>query len=294
MSSGAEKLKANKTIAILDAAERGGYGVVAVCCYSLEEIVATARAAEAKKSPAMVLLFPWAMQKFQATLVNLAADVCRTAKVPMSLHLDHCQEVELVKYAASLPFDSIMVDMSHYEKEENLQLTRELTSYCHERGIATEAEPGRIEGGEDGVKDTAELAAILTTPEQALEFVDTGIDILAPAFGNIHGEYDAKGPRGWLEFDRLEKVRAAVKGKVQICLHGSNSFDQALFTDCVKHGISKINVNKQLLDPWNEMMQTRHKEGGFIPYTKLIEDSCDIFQKEIERLMDECGSSGKA
>lgn len=187
-----------------------------------------------------------------------------------------------------------MVDMSHYEKEENLKLTKELTTYCHERGIATEAEPGRIEGGEDGVKDTADLAAILTSPEQALEFVATGIDILAPAFGNIHGEYDAKGPRGWLEFERLEKVKEAVKGKVTICLHGTNTFDQSLFRDCIKHGVSKINVNKSVLDPWKDMVMKRHQSGGFIPYTKYIEDSLDIFQKEVERLMDECESTGKA
>ena len=59
------------------------------------------------------------MQKFQHLLVNMAADACRSAKVPVSLHLDHCQDVEMVKYAGSLPFDSIMIDMSHYEKEEN-------------------------------------------------------------------------------------------------------------------------------------------------------------------------------
>lgn len=44
-----------------------------------------------------------------------------------------------------------MVDMSHFEKGENLAKTAELTAYSHERGIATEAEPGRMEGGEDGV-----------------------------------------------------------------------------------------------------------------------------------------------
>jgi fructose-bisphosphate aldolase class II len=241
----------------------------------------------------MILLFPWALTQFKSHLANLAADVCASAKVPLSLHLDHCLEYDLVKYAASLPFDSIMVDMSHYEKEENLRLTKELTDYCHERGIATEAEPGRIEGGEDGLKDTADLEGVLTTPEQALEFVATGIDFLAPAFGNIHGEYGAKGPRGWLEFDRLEKVREAVEGKVKIVLHGTNAFDQALFQQCVGHGVSKINVNKQLIDPWKEMMNERH-QTGFLPITKLMEDSIDIFQKEVERLMDECGSSGKA
>lgn len=292
MSSGLEKLKNNKSIAILDAAEKGGYGIVSVVCYNLEEIIATARAAEARKSPAMILLFPWALTQFKSHLVNLAADVCKSASVPISVHLDHCLEVELVKYAASLPFDSIMVDMSHYEKEENLRLTKELTQYCHERGIATEAEPGRIEGGEDGLKDTGDLESILTTPEQALEFVATGIDFLAPAFGNVHGEYGPKGPRGWLEFERLEKVKEAVGGKVKIVLHGTTSFDRSLFQQCIKGGISKINVNKQLIIPWKDMMDERH-EQGFLPITKLMEDSMDIFQKEVERMMDECGSTGK-
>jgi len=211
----------------------------------------------------------------------------------MSLHLDHCQDIELVKFAASLPFDSIMVDMSHYEKEKNLRLTKELTIYCHERGIATEAEPGRIEGGEDGLKDTAGLEGVLTTAEQAEEFVATGIDFLAPAFGNIHGEYGPKGPRGWLEFNRLKKINEAVGGKVKIVLHGTNSFDRSLFKECIEGGVSKINVNKQLVGPWKAMMDSRQGKG-FLPITRLMEDSIEIFQIEVERLMDECGSSGNA
>jgi fructose-bisphosphate aldolase, class II len=99
----------------------------------------------------------------------------------MSLHLDHAQDEEIIRKAADMPgcpFDSIMVDMSHYEKEENLEKTKILTEYCHTRGIATEAEPGRMEGGEDGVQDTGDLEGVLTTPEEAMKFVNTGIDIL--------------------------------------------------------------------------------------------------------------------
>ena len=107
-----------------------------------------------------------------------------------------------------------MVDMSHYEKDENLQLTKELTEYCHARGIITEAEPGRINGGEDGVADTAELEGILTTPEQADEFIATGIDWLAPAFGNVHGKYGSKGPQ--LQYDRLQSIRDSTKGRVEL------------------------------------------------------------------------------
>jgi len=239
----------------------------------------------------MILLFPVSFQTFGPILVNAASDVCRRAKVPMSLHLDHCQDVELVKYAASLPFDSIMVDMSHYEKDENLRLTKELTAYCHERGIATEAEPGRIEGGEDGVKDTADLEGILTTPEQAHEFMETGIDFLAPAFGNIHGKYSAKGPRAHLLFEKLDKVQEAAKGKVRLVLHGSGSFTEDIYQDCIKRGISKINVNTQLLEPWAEMMKERKQ---FTPLTKLMDDSMVIFEREVAQLMKWAGSCGKA
>ena len=65
---------------------------------------------------------------------------------------------------------------------------------------ATEAEPGRIEGGEDGIADTADLEAVLTTAEDVEDFYATGVDFLAPAFGNIHGEYGPKGPQ--LDYDR--------------------------------------------------------------------------------------------
>ena len=97
--------------------------------------------------------------------------------------------------ADTLPFDSIMVDMSHFEKAENLAKTKELVAYCHARGIATEAEPGRIEGGEDGVADTEAMEGVLTSPEEVEEFVATGVDFLAPAVGNVHGEYGPQGPQ---------------------------------------------------------------------------------------------------
>lgn len=106
-----------------------------------------------------------------------------------------------MKEACELPFDSIMVDMSHHSKAENLSKTRELVAYCHAKGKATEAEPGRIEGGEDGISDTADLSGEMTTYEEAQDFVDTGVGTLAPAVGNVHGEY---GPRGIvLEWDRF-------------------------------------------------------------------------------------------
>ena len=190
-----EKLSNNRAVKMLGAAAKDKYGVLGVVTYNMETLVGAIRAAEAKKSPLQLLLFPWAYQ-YSPLFIDFVAHACRKATVPVVLHMDHAQDPEVIKVVSQIKaedgtpaFDSIMVDMSHYEKEENLAKTKELVELCHSRGIATEAEPGRIEGGEDGVKDTAELKGMMTTPEEVDDFIATGIDFLAPAFGNIHGEY---------------------------------------------------------------------------------------------------------
>lgn len=280
----------NRSISILKAAVEGKYAVPAMCCYNTEGILATARAAEAKNSPIMILLFPWALNYASCHLVHLAAEVAKNASVPIAVHLDHAQEPEIVKRAADMGgFDSIMVDMSHYEREENLRLTKELTEYCHAKGIATEAEPGRIEGGEDGVAETADLEGILTTPEQSEEFVATGIDFLAPAFGNVHGNY---GPRGiQLEYERLDGINKAVGDRVRLVLHGADPFTQEIFQKCIDRGVSKININKVLNNPCVQVWQ---EHAGKLPFTAVIEKATEEMQKAVEGCIDMLGSGGKA
>lgn len=191
----------NKHLTILRRAEEGNYGVIAAIAYNIEQILGLVRAAEKAQSPLILQFFPWAITFSSGLLLRTAADAASRAAVPVSVHLDHCQDPELVRIAADMgTFDSIMVDMSHYDKAENIRRTRELVQYCNEHMIVTEAEPGRIEGGEDGVVDTDQLEGMKTTAEEVDEFVETGVDALAPAFGNVHGEYGSRGPQ--LDFER--------------------------------------------------------------------------------------------
>ncbi|KAI0894320.1 aldolase [Annulohypoxylon nitens] len=283
-------LSENRTLKILNAARDGGYAVPAMCCYNIEAVIATVRAAETAKSPAIVQLFPWAMIYAGSALVLAAAEACHSAKVPISLHLDHCQTPELVRQAADIPdgFDSIMCDMSHYEKEENLALTRQLVDYCHQRNIATEAEPGRIEGGEDGVAETADLEGVLTTPEQAEEFVATGIEMLAPSFGNVHGEY---GPRGiQLDYNLLESVHDAVGDRVRLVLHGADPFTEEIFNRCRVAGVVKVNVNKGI----NKHYASVQAELQGKPITTVIEAGTAAMQTASEQYMKWLGSACKA
>ncbi|KAK0941248.1 hypothetical protein LTR29_007240 [Friedmanniomyces endolithicus] len=292
----ASSLPSNRAVQMLSAASAGHYGVLGVVCYNLETIIACIRAAEAKSSPLQILLFPWAL-KYSPLVVDFAAHAARSAKVPITVHMDHAQDADIIKQASQIlaadgtpAFDSIMVDMSHYEKEENLRRTRELVAWCHERGIATEAEPGRIEGGEDGVKDTAELEGMMTTAEEVDEFVGTGIDFLAPAFGNVHGEYHGvENIR--LDYDRLDSIHKKAQSRVQIVLHGTNEFPPDIMRKCIDRGVTRINVNKLVLSEYNEYVA---QNTGKVPLTQLMEKGTDLIQQACERWMDHIGSSGKA
>jgi fructose-bisphosphate aldolase, class II len=247
------------------------------------------RAAEAKRSPAMLLVFP-GTHRFSAGLLAVACAHAReAASVPIALHMDHAQSAAEIRAAADAGlFDGIMIDMSRRGRADNLRLTRELAAYCHARGVAAEAEPGRIEGGEDGLAGTAEeeLAGLLTTGEEAREFVAAGIDWLAPAFGNVHGSYGPRGIR--LDYERLGAINEAVGRDVRLVLHGTDGFGEEEFRRCIEKGVCKINVNgavnAELGEAWRMGLGT----------TATMEEATGRMQAVIEKLMDQMGSSGKA
>ncbi|GKT75028.1 fructose-bisphosphate aldolase protein [Colletotrichum tofieldiae] len=280
----------NRTIQILRKAEKERYGVIAAIAYNLEQIHGLVTAAVEARSPLIIQFFPWAVTFADGLLVRAAKDAVSRASVPISIHLDHAQDEKIIQHAAdNLPFDSIMVDMSHYEKKENLEKTAKWVRYCHERGIATEAEPGRIEGAEDGVMDTAGLEANKTTPEEIAEFIATGVDSLAPAFGNVHGEYGEQGPQ--LDFERLEKIRLQISGRVRLALHGTNGFPPDLMKQCIAAGATKINVNKLVLDGYYTHLKSQVTQ---LPHTQLIEEGTSEVIRQTKEWMEICGSAGKA
>ncbi|CAI7665152.1 unnamed protein product [Penicillium crustosum] len=281
--------ESNRHFTILQNAEAGQYGVIAAIAYNIEHVLGLVQAAETARSPLIIQFFPWAIEATDGLLVRTAADAAKRASVPISIHLDHAQSETIIKRAAELPFDSIMVDMSHYEKEVNLEKTRELVRYCNERQKATEAEPGRIEGGEDGVMDTAGLEACMTTAEEVDEFVSTGVDVLAPAFGNVHGEYGPQGPQ--LDFERFQSVRSQANGRVRLALHGTNGFTPELMKRCVAAGVSKINVNRLVLDDYYDHLRANVNK---MTHTQLIEEGIQKVADLTVKWMEICGSAGKA
>lgn len=133
------------------------------------------------------------------------------------------------------------------------------------------------------------LEGALTTPDQVEDFIATGIDFLAPAFGNVHGDYGKKGPV--LEYDRLEMIRQKVGGRVRLVVHGTNDWPEELTKKCVAGGCVKVNVNKLVLLDYLNYLKSNAPSKNL---TTLMEEGTHEIQKLTEWAIDVCGSTGKA
>ncbi len=154
-------------------------------------------------------------------LVHLVQAAVEESDIPIALHLDHGDGFDICKACVDGGFTSVMIDASKYSFEENIEVTRRVVDYAHERGVVVEAELGKLAGVEDDV-NVAPEDSCYTHPDEVQEFVSrTGVDSLAIAIGTSHGAFKFKGtPR--LRFDILEEVGRRLPG-FPIVLHGASS-----------------------------------------------------------------------
>jgi len=143
--------------------------------------------------------------------------------LPIVVHLDHGDSFEICKSCIDGGFTSVMIDASHHSFEENIEVTRKVVEYAHDKGVVVEAELGRLAGIEDAVNVSAE-DAVFTRPDEVEEFVSkTGVDSLAIAIGTSHGAYKFKpGQEPKLRFDILEEITKRLPN-FPIVLHGASS-----------------------------------------------------------------------
>lgn len=169
--------------------------------------------------------------------------------IPVCLHVDHGQSFETCKKAIDAGFTSVMIDASRHELAENIQITKEVVEYAHERGASVEAEVGHIGGTEDNITSTATNA---TLEDCETLYNATGIDSLAPALGSVHGFY--KGEPN-LDFDTMQIINN--KLPIPLVLHGGTGIPDDKIERAIASGISKININTDLQVAWSKAVREK-------------------------------------
>lgn len=215
-------------------AKKGKYAVGAFNTSNIEITQAIIEAHEELNAPVIVATSTSAIKYCGIdVLSSVVRKMAYKAKIPVSLHLDHGTDYNLIIDCVRNGWTSIMIDGSHAPLEENIALTSEIVKICHAVGISVEAELGRLGGIEDNIS-VDEQDARLTDPAEAVKFVEESkCDTLAIAIGTSHGAYKFKGDAK-LAFDRLEEVVKLVD--IPIVLHGASSVIPEVIEKANKYG----------------------------------------------------------
>ena len=202
----------------------GGYAIGAFNVNNMEIVQGITEAAAEVRAP-LILQVSAGARKYakHVYLMKLVEAAIEDTGLPICLHLDHGESFEICKSCIDGGFTSVMIDGSKHSFSDNIELTRRVVDYAHERGVVVEGELGRLAGIEDDVNVSDEDSSY-TRPEDVQEFVEkTGVDSLAIAIGTSHGAFKYKpGQKPQLRFDILEEVEKRLPN-FPIVLHGASS-----------------------------------------------------------------------
>lgn len=209
--------------------------------------------------------------------------------IPIAVHLDHGESVEVCKKAIDAGFTSVMIDASHFPLEENIRQTKEVVDYAHKQNplVSVEAELGRVGGQEDHV--VAET--FYAVPEECLKLVqETGIDTLAPALGSVHGPYQGEPNLGFKEMEDIHNLTG-----LPLVLHGGSGIPDFQLRMAIDRGTAKINVNTENQIEWTKIVrEVLNKDPKVYDPRKIIGPGKEGIRKVVKAKYEVFGCIGKA
>lgn len=221
---------------LLRRAEEKNIGCGAFSVGNMEMVRGAIRAAEELDTPIILQIAEVRLKNSPLHLMGpMMVQAVKEAKVDVAVHLDHGLTFETVDKALELGFTSVMLDASTLPFEENIARVKAVVEKARKYGATVEAELGLVGGSEDG---SCDHGIRCTDPDDAVVYArETGIDALAVAIGNAHGNYPVAPT---LAFDVLEKIHEKVD--IPLVLHGGSGITDKDFQRAISLGIRKVNI----------------------------------------------------
>lgn len=266
---------------LLEDAYEKGYAVGAFNVYNYETIRAVIDAVKETKTPAIIAFGKKYLSNMSLKeVVNLVRTMTVDLDTDIVLHLDHCDDVSIIRQAIEAGFTSVMYDGSKRSFEENLQTTKEVVEHAHKYAVSVEAELGALELGTNSNEDEGET--IYTDPEEARIFTEkTGVDALAVSIGTVHGLYKGE-PK--ISVERLKEIRKNTT--IPLVLHGGSGTPEKTIEACIKEGITKINVNTEISHSVVTLFKETIEQNESVHFSQLSVKACDVAKDAIKRHMN--------
>lgn len=277
-------------------AQREGFAIGAFNVDNLDILKAICEAGKKKKSPVMLEFSQGEVSYFGLdNIVDLVKNARKEYGIDILLNLDHAKKVDECMAAIDKGFDDVHFDGSLLPIEQNILETKKVVEAAHAKGLLVEGEIDRISGSSEVHIEEIDMETLMrsyTDPQRAANFVtDTGVDIFAAVFGNVHGTFPTQPD---LDFELLAKIREALPAAF-LSMHGGSGIAAEQVQKAIKIGkIVKINVNTEIRQAFRDALS---EELGENPeeyaYYKLTPDMTRAVAAVVEGKMDVFGSGGR-
>lgn len=280
---------------ILKKAQEGGYAVGAFNTVNLETTRAIVEAAQEMRSPVIIQITEKTMEYSGGRLIyHLVKNDAEfyAPEIPIGIHLDHGHSFEFIQRAVAIGFKSVMYDGSRKKFADNMDITKKVVDFCHEKGVEVQAELGTVPYlGEYGIGDV-DWEKYMTDPNEAAAFVKTtGVDALAVAIGNAH---DFFKEREKPDFERLEEI--SKNCGIPLILHGASDWENGKVGEAVQRGVACFNVDTAIRIAFiNNLINSVRNQGSIsFDIRKLLGGARDAVRDIVKKKMKFFGSTGKA
>ena len=277
---------------ILKPAFADRYGVPAINIFNDLTLEAVLAGAVQAKSP---LIIQTSVKTVKSIGVEVLASMWRSMtagiQIPVTLHLDHCPDREVITLCLKHGWNSVLFDASELPVEENQRQTIEVVKEAKQYGASVEGEIEAITGVEDGLG--SDSLAKRQSLETSLNFIQaTGIDVFAPSIGNAHGSYKSTPV---IDYDRVSEIVAA--NPIPIALHGGSGLTNEQFDELIKRGCAKVNISTALKEIYMkstlDFLLESQKKNKWDPPSLFSATRQTIINMVME-LTQQFGSKGKA
>ena len=283
---------------ILTIADHDNIAIGAFNTPNLECINAVIDAAERLNVP--VIISHAELHEDVAPLAKIGpvmVQAAKAAKVPVCVHLDHCETLDYMKQALELGFTGVMYDGSTLSYEENLENTKKAVAMASQYNCGVEAELGAMaarEGGEaaSGKATTGKAASgkgrpfaptgpVYTDPDEAVEFCkETKIDALAPSFGTAHGIYKNKPI---LDFERVKEI--SIRTRLPLVMHGGSGVSPEDYRKGIECGLRKINYYSYMAKAGTQAVIDKLQAGNVLFFHDLALAAQKAMEEDVEKAM---------
>lgn len=269
---------------IADARSRG----VAVGHFNVSDsnqLNAIAAAARELSLPVMIGVSEGERAWFGVQQVAAMVKSFKDAGQEIYLNADHTKTLAGIQEAIDAGFDEVLFDGSKLPIEENIAQAKEAVAIARasERDVLVEGELGYIGSGSSLLEAVPEGAGLdKTTPEQAQRFVsESGVDLLAPSVGNLHGMLQGGNPK--LDIERIAAVSATAL--VPLVLHGGSGTSDDDFRASIAAGCAVVHINTEIRVAYRSGIEAGLKASEEVSPAKYLAGGVDAMKKVVmERL----------